>query len=177
MQTQFILSDQQIARFWAKIDQRGPDDCWPWLAGRSKGYGQFLNYLAHRIAWFLTHGEIPAGAVIRHTCDNPPCCNPNHLVPGTHGQNFRDMVERGRASRYQLKQGWNKPKPKQINPPLHWRDRLKRRVERKERQKLRKKDRKAMRARGVPTLESLLADGVEYETATRLISLYSIEIE
>lgn len=51
----------------------------------------------HRVSYFLTHGHLPpAPLVIRHTCDNPPCCNPAHLVPGTYQDNARDCVERGR---------------------------------------------------------------------------------
>lgn len=42
------------------------------------------------------HGDLDEGIVIRHTCDNPLCCNPRHLIPGTQADNVRDMVERGR---------------------------------------------------------------------------------
>lgn len=49
---------------------------------------------AHRIAYRNKHGYLPA--LLRHTCDNRKCCNPDHLVPGTQADNMRDMVERGR---------------------------------------------------------------------------------
>jgi hypothetical protein len=66
----------------------------------SKGYGQLnqegkVQY-AHRAAWEQANGPIPAGMVIMHTCDNPPCINPLHLQMGTQGDNLRDMTRKGR---------------------------------------------------------------------------------
>ena len=89
--------------FWANVDASGgPDACWPWKLRRGDcGHG-FVSWAgkdcqAHRVAWSLTHGPIEAGVVIRHRCDNPPCCNPAHLVPGTIADNNRDARERGQA--------------------------------------------------------------------------------
>lgn len=91
-------------RFWAKVDHSaGTDACWPWTATLHRtGYGQISlgrgNILkAHRVAWELTYGEIPPGLFILHRCDNPPCCNPAHLVPGTCADNAADMVAKGRS--------------------------------------------------------------------------------
>lgn len=65
------------------------------------GYGAFWldggNRRAHRIAYALTHGPIPAGLRVLHTCDNPPCCNPAHLFMGTNADNSGDMVTKGHA--------------------------------------------------------------------------------
>ena len=90
-------------RFWSKVDVRGPDECWPWLAGaHSAGYGKFwydgCPHYSHRIAVMLD-GRDPTGVVVRHRCDNPPCCNPAHLDLGTYADNSRDCVERGRQAR------------------------------------------------------------------------------
>lgn len=86
-------------RFWAKVDKRGPDDCWEWTSSRlPKGYGRFGSTLAHRYVYELTHGrEAAEGVVIRHTCDNPPCVNPAHLIAGTYKDNTDDMMRRGRG--------------------------------------------------------------------------------
>lgn len=88
-------------RFWSKVDIHGEDECWPWTAGKDrKGYGHFsingILYGAHKIAWELTNNETSKGKVIRHTCNNPPCCNPKHLRAGTHADNVADRVSSGR---------------------------------------------------------------------------------
>ncbi len=94
-----------LDRFWSKVDRRGPDECWPWLAHRkASGYGQFVlrngEYpTASRVALALTVGPLAAGVVACHTCDNPPCCNPAHLFPGTQADNTSDSVSKGRANR------------------------------------------------------------------------------
>lgn len=91
-------SQDVLARFWAKVDVRGPDECWPWLAGRvPAGYGKFKldgkDVPAHRVAYEAVEGEIPEARILRHGCNNPPCCNPRHLTPGAHAQNQFDAVE------------------------------------------------------------------------------------
>lgn len=93
---------QFIARFWAKVDRRGPNDCWPWNACVDrKGYGKFslrrgINTAAHRVAYALTYGIVPDGACVCHSCDNPLCCNPAHLWLGTVFENNTDMITKGR---------------------------------------------------------------------------------
>lgn len=87
-------------RFWAKV--RKSDGCWPWIKSRQPyGYGRF-NYQgkqvqAHRVAWILTNGPIPDDLCVLHSCDNPPCCNPDHLFLGTKGDNNRDCIRKGRG--------------------------------------------------------------------------------
>ena len=81
-------------------------DCKPWTGTVSNlGYGivwvsRGVQYLAHRVAYCKAHGielESIKGKVIRHTCDNPICVNPDHLIIGTQLDNIRDRVERGRS--------------------------------------------------------------------------------
>lgn len=62
------------------------------------GAGIYRAEQAHRIVWETHYGSIPDGLLIRHTCDNPPCCNPEHLLLGTQKDNMHDMAERGRRA-------------------------------------------------------------------------------
>lgn len=91
-------------RFWAKVRKAGPDDCWEWIASRHTwGYGQIGTpgsskpIYAHRVSWEFTHGAIPDGLFVLHSCDNPPCVNPRHLHLGTHDENMAEMRERKRG--------------------------------------------------------------------------------
>lgn len=100
-----VRDDTLSDRLRSRIDTSGgPDACHPWLAGTDpSGYGRLRargeNSLAHRVAYELLVGPIPDGLSILHECDNPPCCNPRHLYPGTQQQNVVDMVARGRSHR------------------------------------------------------------------------------
>lgn len=89
-------------RFWSKVDKRGSDECWPWLAGLKNRYGRFAishkNRPAHRVAWEIANSRaMPAEMLACHSCDNPPCCNPAHIWPGTSLQNTQDCIQKGRA--------------------------------------------------------------------------------
>lgn len=93
-----------------KVDKRGLDDCWTWMASRFSnggGYGQFSiggaggsAIGAHRYSWDLHFGPIPEGMLVCHHCDNPPCVNPAHLFLGTHVDNALDMVAKGRSPKW-----------------------------------------------------------------------------
>lgn len=99
------LKPADIVRFWSNVTTEHTDKCWLWR-GRSRhefGYGQLsvrgTSIAASRIAYQLVYGEIPDGLVVRHTCDNPPCCNPLHLITGTPQDNTKDRCIRGRTVR------------------------------------------------------------------------------
>lgn len=93
--------DEQT-RFWSQVRIAGPDDCWPWMSAIVRRYGHFAarekSVKAHRYAYQITKGTIPKGQIVRHTCDNPPCCNPAHLIVGTHADNAKDRDSRGRGA-------------------------------------------------------------------------------
>ena len=79
-----ILDGPDRARFWCKVDRRGPDECWEWTASRSgNGYGIFWlggkQKRAHRISWQLMNGAPPVGLVSDHLCRNRLCVNPSHI--------------------------------------------------------------------------------------------------
>ena len=90
-------------RYWAKVDKRSPDECWPWLGTKDKdGYGSIRpapdknSERAHRVGYELKHGPMPKGMLVCHSCDNPPCQNPAHWFIGTNDDNMADMVAKGR---------------------------------------------------------------------------------
>ena len=97
------LNSQEEARFWAKVQKLRPDQCWPWIAkSKAHGYGLWrvrkILFRALRVSWVLTNRQlIPAGLEIRHSCHNPICCNPEHLLTGTRKQNMQDSVRAGRT--------------------------------------------------------------------------------
>lgn len=81
------------------------DSCWEWTGTRnSAGYGVIDctnkngrdRLRAHRVAYTMFVGDISDDLVVRHRCDNPPCCNPSHLLLGTKADNSADMVQRQR---------------------------------------------------------------------------------
>jgi hypothetical protein len=98
------FGEEVSRRFWEKVLKT--ETCWIWQASkRNKGYGAFtwhdddgtLNQdRAHRVVWRLFFGEIPDGQFVLHKCDNPACCNPDHLFLGTKSDNNQDMVNKGR---------------------------------------------------------------------------------
>jgi hypothetical protein len=98
------------AAFWPRVDMSaGPYGCWPWTGGKKHdGYGILRIFGrhegAHRASWILTNGPIDDASIfVCHRCDNPPCVNPAHLFLGTHLDNMRDMIRKGRRGCYEPK--------------------------------------------------------------------------
>jgi hypothetical protein len=90
-------AENVLPRLWSHISRGAPDACWEWQAFRNKaGYGKTSIHskpaMAHRAIWQTLHGPIPEGIEVLHSCDNPPCCNPDHLFLGTQLDNVHDMV-------------------------------------------------------------------------------------
>jgi hypothetical protein len=86
-------------RLWGRISEAG--ECWLYTGYLTPyGYGQLSyqnrQWLAHRLAWFLTHGAIPEDKLVCHTCDTRACVRPEHLYVGSYADNNRDTRTRGR---------------------------------------------------------------------------------
>lgn len=92
-------------RFAEKTCPAPPSECLLWLgAVNNMGYGMILVggrggklTLAHRLAWELSHGPVPQGALVLHKCDTPSCVNERHLFLGDQFANMADMVQKGRS--------------------------------------------------------------------------------
>jgi len=81
--------------------------CWEWQGKlNNDGYGSFqetsqgnkTEIRAHRRSYEIFNGEIPEGMQVCHTCDNPSCCNPDHLWIGTPKDNVQDCIKKKRRS-------------------------------------------------------------------------------
>lgn len=93
---------EEVVRFISKL--RKENDCWLWEAGKDKGgYGKFKLYgetlLAHRVIWIWCKGDIPEHLEINHLCNNPSCCNVDHMELVTRQGNSDYKVIQGRQAR------------------------------------------------------------------------------
>ena len=112
--------------FWNRVDTGAADGCWRWMGAHVSGYGNVWWHgrarRAHRVAWELTNGAIGDGQNVLHRCDNPPCCNPEHLFLGTQAENNADRQMKGRSRRL-FKAGPGHPATMRSGE-RHWQARL-----------------------------------------------------
>ncbi len=115
-----VLTSDDAERFWAFVDKRGPEDCWPWTGYTDKsGYGQFKiggkkgkTVRSNQVAFALSNGEEAEFGVL-HSCDNTSCGNPAHLRDGTQVENMADVSTRGRNRTPRPGNGFTKISDKQ----------------------------------------------------------------
>lgn len=78
------------------------DSCWLWTGAISHGYGRIgkgkKTYFVHRIVFEHFNGKIGPGLLACHRCDNPKCCNPDHIFLGNQDANMKDMARKNRHS-------------------------------------------------------------------------------
>jgi hypothetical protein len=93
-------SDHERLMWYAKTN---PDNqCWEWQGSRDhSGYGRVSGTrtprISSRVAYETWVGPIPDGHHVCHTCDNPPCINPDHLFVGLPKDNTHDMIDKQRG--------------------------------------------------------------------------------
>lgn len=95
------ISEKQINRFYNFLGHKNNNGCIRWLGTiGNDGYGRISinheTYRAHRIAWIIVNGPIEEGLWILHKCDNPICCNIDHLFLGSYLDNEKDKDEKNR---------------------------------------------------------------------------------
>ena len=90
--------------FWSLVNKKSETECWTWLGKVNQwGYGRYqfngVYAMAHRVSYELTYTKVIKGLIAIHTCDNPACCNPNHIILGTHADNQADKFKKGRQAK------------------------------------------------------------------------------
>lgn len=101
------LHKNDITRFWSTLDQKGVDECWPWLGAidQSYGRGKFVieracenlkrTLQAPRIAYAIHYERDPYPDDVLHNCNNANCVNPHHLRLGDAVDNSADSIAAG----------------------------------------------------------------------------------
>lgn len=114
------VTKEQAKFFWARIQKDdGENACWPWAVGWTDEYGRGrwrmggTSMVSSRAALLLSKGPPPNNDWTLHachTCDNPPCCRPEHLFWGTREQNMKDMAKKGRAGIQRHPERYKRPR-------------------------------------------------------------------
>ncbi len=98
-----IDHDTLRARLMGRLPVRGIDGCCPWTGTFfTSGYGRVIilrkSWRVHRVIFELMVRPLEANEWVLHKCDNPPCCNHNHLFGGTPKLNSQDRDRKGRGA-------------------------------------------------------------------------------
>lgn len=100
-----------VARFWNRVIKfsEAKGGCWEWFGCHDKDrYGKFTYYengkkitIRAHVYSMMIHLDLPRWRALKvcHTCDNPPCVNPDHLFLGTNKENVDDKCQKGRQAR------------------------------------------------------------------------------
>ncbi len=104
------FTELERVRFMSHVEKK-ENGCWLWVGARNeKGYGivglRGITTKAHRISYQMFVREISREECALHHCDNPPCCNPEHLFIGDRNENNQDMIRKGRYNRERKKRGY-----------------------------------------------------------------------
>ena len=97
--------EQRITAFMSWVKKDDETGCWLWQGEiRRDGYGECWAFGKRKRAHQASFRELKCetlqpGQVLRHTCDNSACCNPEHIIAGTQADNIRDKVARNRQAK------------------------------------------------------------------------------
>ena len=123
--SQLTFEDQKeriLKRMMSKI-KVVDNGCWEWTGNKNQNnYGVMgvssidglKQYKAHRLMYKIKNGDISNNFLVCHKCDNPSCCNPDHLFLGTYLDNINDRILKGRTVKGE-NQGSSKLRSEQIN--------------------------------------------------------------
>ncbi len=122
---ELAISGKRQELFWKNVTKS--DGCWTWNRRKDEdGYGRVtlngITVQAHRVSFVLSNGSkdgifrFPKGLCVCHSCDNPPCVNPDHLFLGTHRDNKIDSFRKNRSNNEHLRFWWKSDKRGEANP-------------------------------------------------------------
>lgn len=90
------MRPEVFTRFMQYVEKT--DSCWLWRSSTNGRYGTFWmdgkTHKPHRLMFEHENGYFPPE--VMHTCDNPLCVKPSHLIGGTHKDNMQDALKKGR---------------------------------------------------------------------------------
>jgi hypothetical protein len=95
------MKDTIVNRFFSRLSINSKTNCFEWIGCKDKnGYGKIFynkkHWRSHRLIYFLIHKKLNQSDLVCHRCDNPSCCNVDHLFIGTPKTNMADKVIKGR---------------------------------------------------------------------------------